>query len=109
MSFIVVYCTVPDVKSAKKLSHKILEAKLAACISIQKSVTSLFVWEGKLEEESESLLFIKTKKRLFDELEKFIIKNHPYDIPEIIALPIIKGHTPYLRWIKKQTKGQKCS
>lgn len=108
MNYIIVYCTLPNIKSAKELAHKILEEKLAACISIQEKIISLFVWEGKLEEEKESLLFIKTQKSLFDELEQFIVKNHPYDVPEIIALPIIKGHTPYLRWIEKQTKGQKC-
>lgn len=105
MNYILVYCTLPDLKSAKEISHKILEAKLAACISMQEGITSVFVWEGKLEEESEVLLFIKTQEKLFEELEKFIIKNHPYDVPEIIALPIIKGHAPYMKWIEEQTKG----
>ncbi len=101
--FIVVYCTVPK-DEAEHLAQKILYQKLAACINIIESVNSLFFWQGEMKFEEESLLIIKTKQAVFEKLQRFITKNHPYDVPEIIALPIVNANLEYLNWLDNEVK-----
>jgi len=95
---IVVFITTPQDK-AEKLSRKLVEEKLAACVNIVKEVDSIYWWEGKIEKDSESLLIMKTELGLLGKLVKRVKELHPYDVPEIIALPIIGGNPDYLKWI----------
>lgn len=101
--YIVVFVTSPR-KSYKRITRKIVELKLAACVNIIEGIRSRYFWEGKICEDKEVLLIIKTKGSLFSKLMEEIKKLHPYKVPEIISLPILKGNREYLSWIKQSTK-----
>ncbi len=98
--FIVVQTTLESFEQAKTLAHKIVSNALGACVQIM-PITSFYKWEGKVEEASEVLLQIKTKATLFKKLEAFIKENHPYEVPEIIALPIEATSNDYALWIEE--------
>ncbi|HLF18263.1 MAG TPA: divalent-cation tolerance protein CutA [Candidatus Omnitrophota bacterium] len=102
--YIVVLVTAKDKRQAKAIAKKLLKEKLIACANIVENVQSLFWWDGKIDGSKEALLLLKTKRGLFGKLAKAVKALHTYDVPEIIALPIIKGYNPYLRWIGKSTK-----
>lgn len=104
MNACVVLVTAPSEECAKEIAKHILGRNLCACVSIQNSITSLFYWGGELQEEKECLLLIKSTMELFTELEVCIKSHHPYDVPEIIAIPIAKGHEPYLSWLQESVK-----
>lgn len=101
---IVVYITAGSAEEAEKLSRGLVEAKLAFCVNAVPSVTSTYYWDGKLCVDPETLLIAKTRTEKFDALEKWVRENHSYDVPEIIAIPIVKGSQPYLKsidgWVK---------
>lgn len=96
---IVVYITAGSAAEAEKLSRGLVESKLAFCVNAIPSVTSTYYWEGKLCIDPEILLIAKTRTEKFDALEKWVRENHSYDVPEVIALPIVKGSQPYLKSI----------
>lgn len=98
--FCVVNVTVPDEEIANKISEALVEKKLAACVAATKEIRSTYSWQGKVESEGEILLIIKTKKSLFTELKKTIKELHPYEVPEIIALPIIDLDEDYAAWMQ---------
>jgi len=98
----IIVLTTVDEKNAKELAKKILEKRLAACINILDS-SSLYWWENEIKEEKEKILLIKTRDELYDELEAFIKQNHPYQLPEIIAIKVEDGYSEYLRWVDKET------
>lgn len=100
MVLIVVLTTTPSEAEAESLAKKILEAKLAACVQVLPSMKSFYFWEGKVQSDSEHLLFIKTLAEKFDALEKFIKENHSYDVPEIVALQASKVSQEYSNWVK---------
>jgi Uncharacterized protein involved in tolerance to divalent cations len=81
------------------LARLLVEKKLAACVNVVKGLRSFYWWKGKIEEDEEELLIIKTSREAYGELEREIRENHPYTVPEIIALPIILGNPDYLAWI----------
>ncbi|XP_030848252.1 protein CutA homolog [Strongylocentrotus purpuratus] len=91
----------PDATVAEKLASDIVEQKLAACVNVIPGLTSVYEWEGKIEKDQELLLMIKTKRSKIDELSEFVRKNHPYDVAEVISLPIENGNLPYLQWVAK--------
>ncbi len=99
MDYIVVYITTPDYETAKKLADYLVNNKLAACVNIVDKIYSIYFWQGNIERDNESLMIIKTRADLFEKLEEEVKKNHPYSVPEIIAMPIIKGSNDYLKWI----------
>jgi len=99
MGYIVVFVTTPDKETAEKLALKLVENKLAACVNITEQVKSVYFWQGNIENEKESLMIIKSREDLFEKLEQFVKENHPYTVPEIIALPVLKGSSEYLNWI----------
>jgi len=98
-----VLCTIDTPKHAKNLARSIVEARLAACVNLLPNLTSIYRWEGEIEEAQESLLLIKTKAELFEKLKDKIVSLHPYSVPEIIMLDIKKGEPHYLDWIMKET------
>ena len=102
--FILVLTTVPDEKTGQTIALQILEEKLVACVTISGASRSFYWWKEKIAKETEHILLMKTRGALFPELEKKLQEIHPYDIPEIIALPIQKGSADYLSWIEKETK-----
>ena len=82
-----------------EIAHKLLDRKLAACVNIIPTMTSLYTWEGEVCADEELLLIIKTTKSAFDELASTVEEIHPYDVPEIIAVPLAAGSKDYLDWI----------
>jgi periplasmic divalent cation tolerance protein len=102
--FILVLTTVPDKKTGQEIASSLIEQKLAACVTLTAPAISLYTWKGKLCQEQEFLLFIKTHSKHYSALEKCILEAHPYEVPEIIALPLAAGHTKYLDWISEEIK-----
>jgi periplasmic divalent cation tolerance protein len=99
-SHIVVLITAPSMEVAKETSASLLESRLAACVNIVPQVLSIYKWEGEIHEDTEVLLIVKTRREVFaDQLISAVKSTHPYDVPEIIALPIIAGAKDYLNWI----------
>ncbi|ESP00914.1 hypothetical protein LOTGIDRAFT_173015 [Lottia gigantea] len=95
------FITVPNLEVAKKLSHGIVKEKLAACVNIIPGITSVYEWEGKVEEDSELLLMVKTQTVKVDALSEYVRKNHPYEVAEVISSKIDNGNPPYLKWISE--------
>lgn len=94
-----VYCTVPSPEVGETLAGTLVEQQLAACVNILPGLTSVYRWQGKTEKEPESLLLIKTREDRLPALQEAILAAHPYELPEIIAVPISSGLPAYLDWI----------
>jgi len=94
-----VFVTVPDEETAVKVAKAVLDSKIAACASMIPAVRSLYWWKGEIQDDSELLLVIKTRSDMFDLLSRKIREIHPYEVPEIIAFPIVMGNHDYLAWI----------
>ena len=90
-------------ENGKKIASGLIEQKLAACVQIA-PIHSLYEWQGKICEDDEVLLIIKTRASLFADVQNFILTKHEYEIPEIISIPIENGFSPYLNWISQNTK-----
>jgi periplasmic divalent cation tolerance protein len=103
-SDIVILVTARSELEAEKISQTLVEEKLAACVNIVRGIDSVFVWQGKMCRENEMLLIIKTRCDLFDSLLARVKSIHSYAVPEVIALPIIKGSEDYLRWMRESTR-----
>lgn len=99
---VVVFCTIPSGKG-EELAEKIIVSRLAGCVNIVSNVKSIYHWQGKIERDSEDLLVIKTKKSLFGKLKDFIKRNHPYTVPEIVALNVEDVNSEYLEWLMGET------
>jgi periplasmic divalent cation tolerance protein len=100
-AMIVVLTTAPTTAEAEELAEKIVSAKLAACVQIVPKMTSIYVWEGKLQNEDEHLMLIKILPEKWEELRDFIIANHSYNVPEIVAINAEKVSEPYLKWMEE--------
>ncbi|HAU4930797.1 divalent-cation tolerance protein CutA [Aeromonas hydrophila] len=100
---ILVLCTCPDEASADLICAQLLNQRLAACINQLPGLTSVYRWQGKIERATEIQLIIKSHAALFEPLRQCILAHHPYEVPEILALPTSQGHQPYLDWIKQET------
>lgn len=98
-SYQIIHCTCPDQEIAEQLAHGLINEKLAACVNIIPCIYSIYPWQGKIASTQEYLLLIKTQKHLFKQVACYIRKHHPYDLPEIVAVPINQGSPEYLQWI----------
>jgi periplasmic divalent cation tolerance protein len=101
---IVVLVTCGTEDEAVEIAHALVEERLAACVNLISPVRSIYRWEGKIWDEKEWMLIIKTQKKRFEELEKKVKSLHSYSVPEIIALPIIEGSASYLKWLEENTE-----
>jgi periplasmic divalent cation tolerance protein len=101
--FIVVFVTCGSEEEALKIAHSLVAERLAACVNLVSPVRSIYRWKGKIWDEKEWILFIKTQKERFEELEKKVKSLHSYSVPEIIGLPIVEGSSSYLQWLLKET------
>lgn len=99
--FMVIFCACPDNKTARTIANKLIESRLAACVNIIPGIESIYTWKNKVETSQEHLLLIKTTKDAYEKLEATIKKNHPYECPEVIALPIQQGIKEYLHWLNE--------
>ena len=100
----IIYSTVGEFDDAKKIAYSLVKEKLVACVNIVPNITSVYRWQGKIEEENESIIIAKT---IDEKVEKTIQKIrvlHPYDLPDIIAIPITNGLKEYFNYIKDETK-----
>ena len=102
---ILVLTHLPDRAAATALARALVEARLAACVSVGAPVDSLYHWHGQIETATEVPVIIKTQRERYPQLETAIRSRHPYELPEIIAVPITDGLLPYLQWITAETAG----
>jgi periplasmic divalent cation tolerance protein len=96
-------CTCPDQATAERLAGQLVERRLAACVNILPGITSVFSWQGRIEREQEVLLLIKTAAERVEAMQQVLAELHPYEVPEIINLPVATGHQPYLEWVRQCT------
>lgn len=102
--FNVIFVTAKDQVQAKQIATALLEEKLVACVNMIDAVRSMYWWEGKIQDEQEVMLVIKSKAGLFEQICSKIKSLHSYAVPEIIALPIQEGNPDYLKWINTSTQ-----
>lgn len=100
---LVVYCSCPDQAIAERIAEAVVNERLAACVNLISGLTSIYRWEGQLQRDAELLLIIKTRSAVYPQLEARLRQLHPYQLPEIIALPIHTGSADYLNWIAANT------
>jgi len=95
---LVVLSTLPDSDKATDIARQLVEQQLAACVNLV-PVRSVYRWQGAVQEDAEVLAIIKTTRDRYDELHACLLSLHPYELPEVIALPLVAGHAPYLAWV----------
>ena len=103
METILVFSNLPDQASAAKLAAVLIEQRLAACVNVQAPCTSVYRWQGNVETAIEVPVFIKTTRERYPALEAAIRAHHPYELPEIIAVPLVAGLPAYLEWVHTET------
>ena len=103
LSPLIILCTCPDRITAERIAETVVSERLAACVNIVPGLTSIYRWEGQVQRDAELLLLIKTRQAIYPLLESRIRALHPYQVPEIIALPIQAGSAAYLNWIAANT------
>lgn len=103
--YIQVVVTVDTKEKAERLANLLVEQKLAACVQVSGPVASIYHWEGKIERATEWMCFIKSRRELYKELENTIRSHHSYEIPEILAFPVLMGYEAYFQWMDGCLKG----
>jgi periplasmic divalent cation tolerance protein len=101
---LVVLVTTPTPERAAEIARAVVEERLAACGNVVPGLRSIYRWEGKLQDEGEALLVLKTTRARFEALKERVLALHPYQVPEVIALPVQAGSAPYLAWIAGETR-----
>lgn len=101
---IVVLVTAPDSDVAANIARVLVGEHLAACANIVPGIRSIYFWEGAVQDEGEVLMIIKTRRELFDALSARVTSLHPYSMPEVVALPIVAGAEPYMKWLADSTE-----
>lgn len=101
MELVVVLCTFPNLDVARKIAATLVKMRLAACVNLCPAVESIYRWEGKVESATEVLAQIKTTRAAYESLERKLSELHPYEVPEIIALPAERASDAYARWIQE--------
>jgi periplasmic divalent cation tolerance protein len=101
---IVVLSTCATEEEAEKLARLLLDLRLAACVSVIPAVRSFYRWEGTIESATECLLLIKTSRDLFAKVSETLVKSHSYEIPEVLALPVLAGAENYLEWMERHLR-----
>jgi periplasmic divalent cation tolerance protein len=96
---VVALSTVASAEDAERVARELVERRLAACVNIVPRVVSVYRWKGEVQRDDEWLLVIKTRVAAFEKLREALVALHPYEVPELVALPVAAGHLPYLRWI----------
>jgi periplasmic divalent cation tolerance protein len=102
---VVVLCTVGSMEGAETIARTVVERHLAACVNVVPGVSSFYRWKGEVARDPEWLLVMKTTAARFEALREAVVDLHPYDVPEVIELPIERGHAPYLDWIDESVAG----
>jgi periplasmic divalent cation tolerance protein len=97
----VVYISIPH-DEADKMARELVEQRFAACVNVVPRIKSYFWWDDAVQEDDESLLIVKTTHEKFTKLMEFVITNHPYELPEVIAMPLVEGSPEYITWVKRE-------
>lgn len=100
--YIVIFTTTGSQDDAKNIAEHLVEMRLAACVQVTGPIHSIYRWKDRIENDEEWLCSIKSHKACFSKVERVIKEIHPYDVPEIVALPIVAGSSDYMRWLKDQ-------
>lgn len=103
MSYHIIFCTCPDAETASVIADSLVDKRLAACVNMLPGVRSVYRWQGKCVSSDEWLLIIKSAVAIFPQLQAHILELHPYELPEIIAVPISTGLPAYLDWIGRES------
>jgi len=103
MEPLLILTNLPDVASAEKLAHALIENRAAACVNVMAACHSIYRWEGRVEAAEEIPLLIKTTRAAYPLVEEIVRVHHPYDVPELIAIPITHGLPAYLGWLATET------
>jgi periplasmic divalent cation tolerance protein len=101
---VVVLVTAPSADKAAEIARTLVEEQLAACGNVLPALRSIYRWEGKIQDEPEALLILKTRANLFEALRERIVALHPYQVPEVLRLDVAAGHLPYLQWIGQSVR-----
>lgn len=101
---VVVLVTAPSADKAAEIARTLVEEQLAACGNVLPALRSIYRWEGKIQDEPEALLILKTRAHLFEPLRERIVALHPYQVPEVLRLDVAGGHLPYLQWIGESVR-----
>ncbi len=101
---IVVFVTVSSPDEAKRICDVLLEKRVVACANVLRDVQSFYWWKGKLDQSKELLLLMKSRRELLDEIVRLVKENHSYEVPEIVAVPMVGGSADYLRWIEESVE-----
>ncbi len=104
VAYLVILITAGSLEEAHKIAEVLLKQRKAACVNIVPNVSSHFWWQDKIESAQESLLIVKTRASLLNEIVTLVRESHSYDTPEIVALPIVGGNQDYLEWVDKEVK-----
>ena len=104
MDALIALCSCPDTATADRIARTLVDEQLAACVNRLPGVESIYRWNGEVQVDEEVLLVIKTSRARYAALEARVVALHPYEVPEVIAIPIGEGHAPYLAWIAKETR-----
>ncbi len=100
---LIIFSTCPPA-AAPAIARTLVEEKLAACVNVLAGVHSVYRWQGRIEDAAETLLIIKTTTDHYDELEHRLRALHPYDVPEILAVPVARGYPPYVDWLQNRAR-----
>jgi periplasmic divalent cation tolerance protein len=103
---LVVFCTFPNPEKAAEVARTIVDERRAACVNLLPAVRSIYSWQGEVCDDAEALAVIKTSAGRFEALRSRIVELHPYDCPEVIAMPVCAGHADYLKWVVDSTPGE---
>jgi len=101
---VVATTTTNSIKEARELAGLLVKEKLAACVQIVPKIESVYEWEGRIQDEQEYLLVIKTREKRIGDIKRVMEKQHSYEVPEFIVLPVIEGMEEYLKWMEANTK-----
>lgn len=99
------YCSCPDAASAQAIAEALVGERLAACVNRLPGIRSTYRWQGEVITDSEELLLIKTTAGCFDALQSRLLQLHPYELPELVAVPVARGHEAYLDWVRANAAG----
>jgi len=101
---LLVFTTLPGADKAAELAKVLVEERLAACANLLPAIRSIYRWQGKLQDENEVLVLLKTRAEHLERLKLRILELHPYEVPEVLAVPVEAGYQPYLDWLAGETK-----
>ena len=101
---LVLFCTCPDAATAERIAHELVGASLVACVNVVPGLRSIYRWNGAVQVDEEVLMILKTPADRLAAARERLVALHPYDVPEVVALPVVDGHHPYLQWVADSTR-----